>query len=282
MGGKTYRSPGSLSIINGVVTGGNVILEDDDGESGSEHGHSTVQFVSHQTLHETNGTFVGDHNTISGANVTVYGNNNQVSGVNADVYGDSNIVSGVNCRAHGLHNSVYGVNASAKGDYSSAEGVSSRCEGLQASATGTNSKAKNRHYELEPIKVPIKVEKNPHEKADSAPKKVCKSSSGEDEIRELLESITETRPLKKVCTPSLDEDELGVLATEMGEDVKADGEMACVVCAERKRQLSTRKCRHLCLCFACAKKLIDQHDVEFKCPVCREPVKEKLDRIFLN
>jgi hypothetical protein len=73
-----------------------------------------------------------------------------------------------------------------------------------------------------------------------------------------------------------------VAATEMAEDVKAGGEAdACVSCLEYKRALLSVECKHLALCFGCARKLIDKKDEEFKCPMCRTPIKRKMLRVFI-
>jgi hypothetical protein len=94
-------------------------------------------------------------------------------------------------------------------------------------------------------------------------------------------SDEEDLPDKKKNDICLDDDTLSVFETEIGTDVSTKGEYSCVMCFENKRQLAPAECLQLSLCFACAKKLMDQTDVQFKCPLCKVPIMKKMLHIFV-
>jgi len=91
----------------------------------------------------------------------------------------------------------------------------------------------------------------------------------------------EDLPDKKRSDLCLNDDIPSVFETEIGTDVSAKSEYSCVVCFENKRQLAPAECLQLSLCFACAKKLMDQTGVQFKCPMCKVPIMKKMLHIFV-
>mmetsp|Transcript_124665 Transcript_124665/g.248844 ORF Transcript_124665/g.248844 Transcript_124665/m.248844 type:complete len:252 (+) Transcript_124665:63-818(+) len=50
---------------------------------------------------------------------------------------------------------------------------------------------------------------------------------------------------------------------------RASGEHLCVACCDRLANTVILRCRHLCVCDGCARKLTN-------CPICRQPVKDRL------
>jgi len=50
---------------------------------------------------------------------------------------------------------------------------------------------------------------------------------------------------------------------------RAAGEHTCVACLDRLANTVLQRCRHLCVCDGCARKLTS-------CPICRQPVKDRL------
>lgn len=94
---------------------------------------------------------------------------------------------------------------------------------------------------------------------------------------------TTSVPPKKVKTASadvVDDTAQLVMMTEFGEDVPATEGNECAICTERKRQLLIQECKHFCLCFECARVLIDKPNAEVCCPLCRTVVKKAMVRIF--
>jgi len=79
-----------------------------------------------------------------------------------------------------------------------------------------------------------------------------------------------------------EEEEFGVLFTEMLDDIKTSKEEEfCVVCMENKKQLAPQECGHLCLCFHCTEVLMNKKDAVFSCPICKVVIKKKMNRIFM-
>ena len=67
--------------------------------------------------------------------------------------------------------------------------------------------------------------------------------------------------------------------TIFGDDVVAtEKEPVCAICLENKCVLASQECGHACLCFACARALIEKGDT--KCPTCRVAIRKRLQRVY--
>ena len=58
---------------------------------------------------------------------------------------------------------------------------------------------------------------------------------------------------------------------------QAEEECLCVVCMDERKQHAMVPCMHMCVCSACAQRLLDAQTPH--CPVCRTPV-ESTTRVF--
>ena len=78
---------------------------------------------------------------------------------------------------------------------------------------------------------------------------------------------------------------------QLGVDAPAPplpGELSCVVCMDARKQHAMVPCMHMCVCEACAQRLLDARDAAGRqgmrwtpqCPVCRAPV-ERTTRVFI-
>ena len=69
-----------------------------------------------------------------------------------------------------------------------------------------------------------------------------------------------------------------IFATVIEKDEET-GTIPCVICDDKKSQLAPLECGHLCLCFACADKII-KSSPPHRCPKCRKAIKKKMFRVF--
>lgn len=213
---------------------------------------------------DTNRTKFVSGATINRNDVTVVGDRNTVVGNDAVVYGDDNVVIGNDAKVYGIRNRVNGNDAEVHGDYCSVIGNDCEVEEMHCSITGCDSKLKERHVDLSKYPRPTESKEKDHRKRDR---------EGGHRQQPPPEKVREKEQPKK-------EDMDIVSMTEMGKDDKAGTEPACVVCLENKKQLAPTECKHLCLCFGCAKKLIDMKDSDVKCPLCNIVIKRKMIRIY--
>ena len=92
----------------------------------------------------------------------------------------------------------------------------------------------------------------------------CKHEIGHVAVRKPILDIG------KSDEPALPEDD-EVLEKQADSDT-------CVVCLHNRVQVAPQECHHLCLCFACARAILNSTKKE--CPMCRAQIKEKMFRVF--
>jgi len=72
--------------------------------------------------------------------------------------------------------------------------------------------------------------------------------------------------------------QLGVVAPPAAPQQEVEEEALCVVCMDARKQHAMVPCMHMCVCSACAQRLLDAQTPH--CPVCRTPV-ESTTRVFI-
>jgi hypothetical protein len=241
--------------------------------------------------------------------ITVVGNNNTISGKYTIVYGDNNTVTGDRCRVYGDNNKVSGAFASVEGNNNTLTGICGNVHGQNNQATGFSS-----HEEIENVK-----KRAPPPRTEQIREPLRKRRAiGQIGCTNVIGPVTGRGPLMITCdgdmnagtleailrhhnqkpesdsdSDSSDEEEdkrkkpeqeeqdiPGILLTEIGQDEKAKEGMECVVCLENKKQLMPMECGHLCLCFKCAKSMIDNDALNIKCPLCKIDVKKTMKRVY--
>lgn len=51
----------------------------------------------------------------------------------------------------------------------------------------------------------------------------------------------------------------------------ADGQPECVICLTEMKNVITKPCRHVCMCYSCAQALMAGQQ---PCPMCRQPISD--------
>lgn len=197
----------------------------------------------------------------------VFGNGNKVTGDHCNVFGNGNKVIGDHCKVDGVGNCVSGDHCRATGYGNSVSGTDSSSTAGAPAAPKKRSKKKISHI--------ADIAGQPSPKHI----KVCgQVNTGGTNFQSLDFSGKSKGEERKIDSGDADV----VVLTEIGADEKCpENETACCVCIENKRKLLIQECGHVCLCFGCAKKLIDRRDAPVSCPMCKAKIEKKMMRAFV-
>jgi hypothetical protein len=240
--------------ISGTLSLGDVVSSGDVYYSGRQM--RRCQTVSKSSQGITLGVTIDSHGVIRGNGVsyhgsdfTFVGNDSVIAGSDITVYGSRNRVTGSDVTIYGHNNSITGSDCNIIGNNNKVTGSNLTIRGHGNQSTGMDITVSNVYVDLSMYPPPA---------FDSEP-------------------LDEGEP-KKVGESDVDHQ---FLTTEFLVDEKSlDGTNLCVVCIDNKKQLAIQECGHLCLCFACAKQMMDAKDTEFRCPMCKVLIRQKLNRIF--
>jgi len=232
-----------------------------------------------ETIHGDHRNVDGDGNNVLGDYCNVRGDGNNVVGDYCYVRGDGNNVRGDGNNVTGDGNNVMGDYCHATGIGNSVSGEYSTNEDPRAAATSSKKKSTRR----EPSEAPKK----------RRPKKISHIAdvAGQPSPKERRITVhgqvntggVNVQTLGGECKIAASDDNTdAVIFTEIGADEKcSDNETPCCVCMDNRRKLLIQECGHVCLCFGCAKKLIDRHDAPVACPMCKTKIAKKMMRAFV-
>jgi hypothetical protein len=194
-------------------------------------------------------TIRGDDRVVAGVEYTIFGNRCQISGVSHKIYGNACTISGTGHDIIGNDNVVSGVGHHVRGRRN-------LCSGLAIV----------------------------REEADVDPAVYSEGTPPPGKAQTKRDHKKGKKPKRRRLHDASDEDDIpGCLVLPEGADVDTDcPDMQCIICMQNKKQLAPRECGHLCMCFACAKAMLDRPNGEFICPVCMIVIKQKLQRIFVS
>ena len=204
------------------------------------------------TVNGASSLVVGDRARVNGCGCEVYGNECEINSSSATVYGHRNRINGSACSVFGNHNKLMGRNCT---------------------ATGRGNTAARADCHLNDIDVNL---------ADYPPPVPPKAKSSRKVAKTQFTTTKRPKAAKAPKKAAAKAEKIpGYLLLPDGDDTTecADADK-CVICLTNRRQLAPRECSHLCLCFGCARTLIDGSQPA-KCPVCRVVIQKQMIRVLV-